>query len=290
MVAHLPVAASGAYVSAQLTPGQALKLIPGFSRSPCRHEILLGGLTNRSFRVESADGTFVLRLDDEHTAGLGLSRDAELKARAAAFEEGLAARVVFADVRQGILLSEYIVGDVWTAEHLKKPENLVVVAELIGAVHALPMLGQRFDANRAAQRYVDNLIDRPGLHRFAESCQQIIRLIPAVEYFRCCHNDVTAGNIVEGEGLTLLDWEYALDNDPMFDLAAVIGYHDLDSAQSEILLDAYTGGSNLRQREHLRNQIRLFDAIQWLWTATRQRLRQDSSLEARMEQLQQRLS
>jgi thiamine kinase len=277
-------------VSAQLTPDQALKLVPEFSNHQWRHKVLPGGLTNRSFKVETRVGTFVLRLDDKHTAGLGLSRCNELKARAAAYAAGLAERVVFADVDRGILLSEYSAGNVWTEDDLRHSSNLIAVAELIRSVHALPLLGKQFDANHAAAKYAKNLTDRSGLHSFTETCRGIIKRIPQVAEVRCCHNDVIAGNIVEGDGLKLLDWEYALDNDPMFDLAALIGFHNLDAAQSKVLLEAYSGGSNAMLREQLTNQVRLFDAIQWLWIATKHRLQPNASLAARLDELQQRLS
>ena len=34
----------------------------------------------------------------------------------------------------------------------------------------------------------------------------------------CCHNDLVVGNIIAAPEIRFLDWEYACDNDPFFDL------------------------------------------------------------------------
>ena len=87
----------------------------------------------------------------------------------------------------------------------------------------------------------------------------------------------------------LLDWEYACDNDPMFDLASVIGFHDLGAKRTEILFHAYSGGADSTLRERLDMQIRLFDAVQWLWFAARHSVSPNRRLAGRMKKLQQRI-
>ena len=103
------------------------------------------------------------------------------------------------------------------------------------------------------------------------------------------HNDIIAENIVVQDRLMLLDWEYACDNHPLFDLASVIGFHDLGAKQTDTLLSAYAGGADAILREHLDDQIRLYDSVQWLWLAARNSVTPNSRLTKRMEQLQQRI-
>ena len=67
----------------------------------------------------------------------------------------------------------------------------------------------------------------------------------------------------------LLDWEYACDNDPLFDLASLIGYHNLSDKKAHDLLSAYAGGPDPAMADLLEEQVRLYDAIQWLWLANR---------------------
>ena len=102
------------------------------------------------------------------------------------------------------------------------------------------------------------------------------------EQLACCHNDAVAANVVEGRDLRMIDWEYCGDNDPLFDLASLIGYHDLPPAGSAILLDSYAGGAGAELREKLREQCRLFDALQWLWLAAKQSRRPAPGRAARL--------
>jgi len=276
-------------VSKQLSPDEALEMIPELAGTHSRWWAMPGGLTNRNYKVEAADQCFVLRLDDEHTANFKLDRDTELKARNCACAAGLAPRVVFADNNHGILFSEYLTGDVWQAADLNETQNLVSLAELIREVHELPSLGVRFDASQVMRHYAGNLIDSADLQAFAGRCQQIAMQTPVADSYCCCHNDVIAENIVVQDRLMLLDWEYACDNHPLFDLASVIGFHDLGAKQTDTLLSAYAGGADAILREHLDDQVRLYDSVQWLWLAARNSVTPNARLARRMEQLQQRI-
>jgi thiamine kinase-like enzyme len=100
---------------------------------------------------------------------------------------------------------------------------------------------------------------------------------------------VVAANIVGTSSLKLLDWEYACDNDPYFDLASLVAYHDLGSKHVGMLLDSYAGGRNPEAKERLQLQLRIYDAIQWLWLAAKHVVDPSCDHRARLEQLRHRL-
>jgi len=139
------------------------------------------------------------------------------------------------------------------------------------------------------QTYETNLERRQGLHAFATRCMEVIRSVPASDIAACCHNDIVAANIVGDSAPKLIDWEFSCDNDPLFDLASVIGYHNLDSERAAMLLDAYAGGADPALKERLEEQVRVFDAIQWLWLATRHLHFPKRWQARRLEELQQRI-
>jgi thiamine kinase-like enzyme len=64
-----------------------------------------------------------------------------------------------------------------------------------------------------------------------------------------------------------LDWEYACDNDPFFDIATVVAHHDLPAGRAEFLLNAYFDGDGERWRSQLERQTEFYDALHWLWDA-----------------------
>ncbi|MGY8794559.1 MAG: hypothetical protein ACKVJN_05430 [Woeseiales bacterium] len=59
--------------------------------------------------------------------------------------------------------------------------------------------------------------------------------------------------------------------------------------QSNVLLSAYLGGDSAEWRERLTDQIRVYDAIQWLWLAARHLVMPNLIQTRRLEALQQRI-
>jgi thiamine kinase-like enzyme len=131
-------------------------------------------------------------------------------------------------VHETVLLAEWSEGEVWTRAHFELDAATLVAAE-----------------SRLA------LIDS----------------MPGPMNLCCCHNDLVAENIIATPQVRFLDWEYACDNDPLFDLAIVVAHHDLSDRHADVLLDAYFDGAGRRWREQFATQMRLYDALNWLWSA-----------------------
>jgi thiamine kinase len=272
-----------------MSPEDALSRIPGWTGG-CPFEQIDGGFTNRSFLVRSAVGKYILRLDAEHTATFGIDRMTELKVLREAAKAGLAPEVRFADPDAGILLYEYLAGPVWERASLEDADNLERLAGLLQKVHALPPSGIPLDAAAAAERYAETASRNPELRSVAAHCVGIVKAIGEPASLVCCHNDVVAANIVGEAELKLLDWEYACDNDPYYDLASIIAYHDLGARHASILMDAYAGAGNPAARERLEPQLRRFDAIQWLWIAARYAIGPNPGHRARLDCLRRRIA
>jgi thiamine kinase-like enzyme len=276
-------------MSNTMSPAEALSRIPGWGSDPTSWRELKGGLTNRTYCIERRDETFVLRLDAAHTDVFNLDRVSEIRILKQAAAAGLAPDLVFADPDAGILLRRYVSGQAWGVADLDSDRNLEALAGLLRKVHRLPASGIRFDQNAVARRYTQNLAARPGLHAFASRCEQVIASIPADGEYHCCHNDVVAANVIADPELKLLDWEYACDNDPLFDLASLVGFHNLGQGRRSVLTNAYAGSRDPELRERLDIQVRLYDAIQWLWLANRQMISRSSAQASRLEELRQRI-
>ena len=259
-------------MSKALSPHAALADIPGWDAGDVRIESLPGGLTNRSFKVYRGSECFVLRLDADHTAAFGLDRQRERRILDAAAGAGLAPAVEFADEEAGIFLTRFIDGPVWTPRDLAAPDNIVRATAMLREVHALPLAGSRFDGEAIAAGYLASIrraISPAGVATFAERCVTIVAETSQSDDLRCCHNDVVAENLVRQPRPMLIDWEYACDNEPLFDLASLIAYHDLEQDVSDAWLEAYAGQVLPEHRERLWQLCRLYDAMHWLWMAAR---------------------
>jgi thiamine kinase len=276
-------------VSSALNAFEALALVPGWDPAATEIEELTGGFTNRTFLISSGGERCVLRLNAKTTGAFTFDRTCELSILASAGEAGLAPAIVYSDIENGILVTEYLSDPVWSASDLESTENIEALAELIRRVHALPMSGVALDLNLSAARYEEYLKRRHGLHAYALRCREVVASNPQSDHLVCCHNDIVAENVIASDPLKLIDWEYAGDNDPYFDLASIIRFHNLPQQDSDSLLSAYTGRSDSESRERLTAQERVFDAIQWLWLASIHLNSPRHENVARLEELQQRI-
>jgi len=108
-----PVPATGAL---NAPPDWALVRVPGLEQGAAarRIERLGGGTVNQVFRVDSAAGRFVLRLDGAAWRRPGVDRARELILHRTAAAAGLAPALVHAAPEtQGLLVMEYLHGRVW---------------------------------------------------------------------------------------------------------------------------------------------------------------------------------
>jgi thiamine kinase-like enzyme len=232
----------------------------------------------------------VLRLDTAHAARLGLDRRLEFEIQRRAAAAGLAPRILAAEPDEGWLLYEYLEGKDLHAGDLADHATLEAIAKLLRAVHDLPASGRVLPVVDAALRYAAIVQPDSDLSEFAHRCVDAVAAAPPPATTACCHNDVVAANIVSNGRLRLIDWEYACDNDPLFDLASLAGYHDLEERAVNALLVAYAGTGDGEMRERLAAQRRLFDALQWLWLAAQQLLAPSDGQLARLATLKSRIA
>ena len=266
---------------------EALAGLPVQLKNPASIEKLDGGLHNEVYRVSADDSDFVLRLGPKQPGLPDLS--CELSILGSAAEAGIGPDVEFADAERGILLLRFLPGRTWERQDLLVAANLETLSGLLRSVHNLPVCGTELDIAGLAENNLRDLYERDELRDFGSVCYGVVERRPAMASATCCHNDVVAANLIAGDALRLIDWEWAADNDPMFDLASVIAYHDLESRQVDALLSAYAGNDDSSLREQLREQLRLFDALQWLWLAAREANHPDTAQAARLWALRSRI-
>lgn len=230
---------------------------------------LAGGVVNRTFRVRSPAGDWVVRLGGATDADLAISRVAERQTHAAAAEHGFAPAIVHADAAAGLLVTEFTAGQTPTREQLRSPELLHALGARLGELHRLPLprAVRRFDVHDVLLHYLELDGVPPGpVSRDDLSA----RLRWSLASYRrrgvaLCHNDLHHRNVLVGERLVFVDWEYGGVGDPLFELAAIIGYHDLDEQQRGVLLAAH--GADF-DPAHVAAMCLVFDCLYALWLDT----------------------
>ena len=225
-----------------LTPILA-ELWPG--REPVVEE-LGGGITNRNFKITVDGESVVLRLGGNDTELLGIDRSVEYGASLVAAEAGVGPEVIRFVEPQGWLVTRFLEGHVVSREELREPATLRAAGETLRRIHEGREIPGRFDSFRVVEAYrataeehgVPIPADYDDAHRIAGAIERARGEQPLTP----CHNDLLSANFIsDGDGLRIVDWEYAGMGDRFFDLANFSINQGLDPGENEIFLAAALG-------------------------------------------------
>lgn len=244
---------------------KALGLIPGFSAAKLLSQ-LSDGPTNASYLLELSGVRYVLRLDKPAASSLGLARSNEKQVCAVLAAAGLAPEALYFDPVAGIYLRRFLQGRSWNAIDIAKPSNLQRLAGLLRTLHAIEPAGAEFDPLAAAQRYAAR-VNNSASEELVQRAQSLMDELQAGQFKPAlCHNDLVCQNILEGEHLVLIDWEYAGVGDPFFDLAVVIQHHQLAPSTASNFIETYLGQPASRQQQsHIQRQCSFYQCLLELW-------------------------
>jgi thiamine kinase-like enzyme len=211
---------------------------------PASEPVLLeGGITNRNYRITWGGRECVLRLPGKETALLGIDRATERDATRAA--AGIAPDVIAFDPRHECLVTSFIDGRPVGSDELRGP-LLDEVAGALRTIHRGPRLTYAFSPWQRVARYRATAVRRrmplpPGFDEVSAAAARISAALgsrPSAP----CHNDLLTANFMhDGSRLRILDWEYAGQGDPVFDLANLASNNGFEEPDEERLLEAYYG-------------------------------------------------
>lgn len=217
---------------------------------PHRVVARLPGLSNRSFRVilepraalpRGADVVVRLPGPSPH-----VSVDRAIEARAArqAAGVGVGPAVRHADPASGVLVVDHVPGvRPVAAGDLGRPEVRCAVVSALAAFHSTSALGRELDPCAVLDDYRTSLGGAvgtpPAVYRLLDRAQRVADGLPGDAPKVPSHVDPTPGNVLlAGERVWLVDFEYAADADPLWDLAELASSRDLDPERARELLEA----------------------------------------------------
>jgi thiamine kinase-like enzyme len=251
-VTNLPVAAAHA---SGVTPQDLARLraVPLFASGPLQVQDLPGGLTNRILKVVTGNGgAYVARLSNPGASLLAVDRDAEEHDSGAAAAAGVApeviGRVVDGPGGSGVLVVRWLPARTWTAADLADEANLVRLAAACRRLHAGPRFARDFDMFALQRRYLGVVRERgfrlPARYEeFLPAAEAIrralaMRPMPTVP----CHNDLLPANVLDdGRRLWIVDYEYAGNGDPWFEIGNAWSEAELPPELLHPLVTAYLG-------------------------------------------------
>lgn len=197
------------------------------------------GLTNDNYLITVDHQRFVLRVPKSDSDRI-VNYIHEAKALALVKQAGLDVQTLYYDPNTGIKITTYM-DDLKTYNEYTGDDKPLRTAALMKRLHALNTpIGYAFDP---ISRYLQyrSYVTKPLIDD--ERATKILDAVKDVQGpMILCHNDWVPGNI--GFGLhkdVLIDYEYAGDNDPFFDVMSFITENDLPPKDRQRFLDAYFG-------------------------------------------------
>jgi thiamine kinase len=212
---------------------EALAQVPGAEAgAPVEVRPLAGGTTNATFRVQTRQGAFVVRLHEPYSLDLGVDRKREAVLHAAAARAGLASRILAADPKGRFLVTEFLDGASWRAADLEEETRVELLAQSLRELHCVPVpevppldlraLLERHGALIAVQNAAAAQELAPQLARAREI---LTRQAHAGRPACIIHGDLSLENVIGADRPRFIDWEYAAVADPLADLACLAAYY-----------------------------------------------------------------
>ena len=220
---------------------------------------LSGGLTNRNFRVDTAQGVFVARVSSNSSDLLAIDRTSEFRNSTIAGNGSVGAQVLDFLPGEGLLLISFIPGKTFGADDVAA--NLPRIATSLRNLHALDSFDHEFNMFNTQRNYQKIVMDQgfrlpEGYVEFAPKVAEIKRAFEVLsEGLVPCNNDLLPGNFIDdGAKIWLIDYEYSGNNDACFEIGNVWAEAFLPLEALEELVSAYYG-------QHRPEKV----ARAWLW-------------------------
>ncbi len=211
----------------------------------------LGGLTNRNYKIESPAGNFVLRLAGEGT-GDYIDRKVEAHNARVAAAAGVNAEVMHFDADDGTMLCRYIEDSLTMGAETFKDIGRVRRAGV--AFRQLHDCGTPFESRFELFAMIDDYLEHidklgapiPDGYADVQKQAEAVRAALGRHHLpqRPCHCDPLAENFLDtGARMYIIDYEYAGNNDPMWDLGDLSVEGGFGDDQDAALMEAYFGGA-----------------------------------------------
>lgn len=243
------------------------------SIEPIKH-----GLTNESWLARTTDAAVVVRISSRHWASLQIDRLAESIILDVVAKAEIGPPVIASDLARGVLVTRYLGATCASAQlltagyidrlgYIFRRLHALALPRDVKQVHLPTVIAGYLETLQTIQRH-SSLADRDVAARALSLATDIAESSMP----RLCHNDVHHLNIVDGEPLRWIDWEYAGIGEPYFDLASVCVYHDYSMEQRQRLLNAYLDAPSAADMQRLAKCCSLFEYVRDLWLEVREAL------------------
>jgi thiamine kinase-like enzyme len=232
---------------------------------------LAGGITNRNYRVDAGDESFVLRLAGENTGFLGIDRATEHACSLAAAQLDVGAEVIAFLPEHHALLTRFVPGHLLEPEEVRELPTMRRIVDALRRYHDGPPGAGSFSPFAVVRDYYALAWNRqvafpPAIGAAMERLGRIETALETAEPTCPCHNDLLAANLIDdGSSVRIIDWEYAGMGDRWFDLGNLAANNEFDVTQECALLEFYFGAVRPQDVPRLQLMRLASDLRESLW-------------------------
>jgi thiamine kinase-like enzyme len=256
-------------------PAALLQDLEPFTAHISSIAVISGGITNRNYKLETANGAFMLRIAGERTELLGIDRANEFFSAQLAHTVGVGSEPMAFLERHAAILSRFI-PNALTLEPETAMARLERIVPRLRAFHdasVLPasVLPVKFNPFETVRNYHSLALEH-GVH-FPDDLPSLLEQMKQMEtalqpHARTCpcHNDLLPANFLDdGTKIWIIDWEYAGNGNPFFDLGNLAVNLELDEAACEHLLELYFGHCDAKLEAQLQLMRLASDLREAFW-------------------------
>jgi hypothetical protein len=209
-------------------------------------ERLLKGMSSPGLYKISVEGkAYVVRFCNINRSLEDKQR--ELDAMLSASKRGLAPKVIYSNLEDGLIIMDYI--DPTPTNPLSQ-DSLRLLGSGMRQIHEGPTFGRSASIFDVA-KYFESLMSGSKPTVVTKASELLKELALELQPFlveKPCHHDINPNNILYSDGkIYFIDWELAGQGDPFFDLATPVILYSMDQNQEDAVLHAYFGRSPLHE-------------------------------------------
>lgn len=265
-----------------LTYERCVELVPEWQGLDLEISVLTGGITNRLYRVQLADGgDYVIRVYGPNTE-LFINRDVEMESIRRMEPTEVTPRLVKYLPEKNVTIVEFIPGTPLKNGDFLKDELLEAAVRPIKIIHSSGVQLPRLFDPLYEVKHLFKVLTQVGpdypefdIYGTISILDQIsaIANIPHSEYLPC-HNDLLADNFILvqdqnrcRESVCLIDWEYAGMNTPYYEISDMFQEILVPREIEEKILRLYWEDHNMDEHVFKTDMFKPFPDIYWfLWS------------------------
>jgi thiamine kinase-like enzyme len=229
-----------------------------------------GGITNRNYKLETVKGAFMLRIAGERTELLGIDRANEFSSSTIAHAVGVGTEPILYLESHAAILSRFI-PDALTLDPETATARLEKIVPRLRAFHDAPEIPAKFSPFETVRNYhalaLEHGVKFPNdLPSILEQMTRIENALKSHARECACHNDLLPANFLDdGTRIWIIDWEYAGNGNPFFDLGNLAVNLELNDDDCERLLELYFGRTDSKLEAQLQLMRLASDLREAFW-------------------------